>query len=438
MTDVQLQTALERLAPQVDNTPAWDDAVRRGGVGARLRWRLAVVAVAMLVTAGVVAGALAEGLLSGTLDQLSAWVGDQPGEPAPGEQATFDEQNAASYAQFPQGTRVGRLLSFDLDGRSYQLVGFRDGPNLCLRVDPPLFTDNPTEAECVPQRELVRAAGPVAAVGGMVRIQVEAGGPGLTMLYGLAADDVTAIDVLVDGALLGRATVRNNAFLIAAHDATLGHPPVWPAVTLRAHDAAGASADVPVVVDPQTPDIDPADLPGPARVDHEPAHSSVGWLVRGEDRGEPFVWDETSAPFAQRILFARAVAPDPTSSFRVALGYGEGSDGQTLRRWYCLTWLAPLIPGPNPRGCIGWAESIDDAAWTITHSGTTIAEQFPLWIGIATDAIARLELFHADGTSVAVPYNDNVFSFYTRRGEPSKLVAYDQMDRVVKVQVLNW
>jgi hypothetical protein len=438
MTDVHLQTALARLAPRVDDKPAWDDAVRRADTGARIRWRLAVVAVATLLTAGVVAGALAEGLLSGTLDRLSAWVGDQPGEPAPEEQATFDEQNAASYAHFPQGTRVGRLLSFDFDGRSYNLLGFRDGPNLCLRIDPAVSgSDNANEAECVPHPELTRLGEPVATVGGAVRIRLP-GGSGMTMLYGLAADDVASVDVLLDGELLGPATVRNNAFLIAAHDRALGHPPDYPTVVLRARSSDGAARDVAVAVDPETPTVDPTDLPGPAQVDREPAHSSIGWLVRGENRGDPFTWQHLDAPFAQRILFARAIRPDPNSSFRVALGYGEGTDGQTMRRWYCLTWLAPLIPGPNPRGCIARTNDVDTYGWTITGDRATNAEQFPRWIGIATDEIARLKLFHADGTTAAVAYNDNVFSFYTRRDEPSKLVGYDQDGRVVKIQVLNW
>jgi hypothetical protein len=439
MTDTQLKSALARLAPQVDDTPAWDDVVRRAEPDARFRWRLAVVAVAMFLTAGVVAGAVAEGFLTGTLDRLSSWVGDQPGEPAPEEQAVFDEQNAASYAHFPNGTRVGRLLSFEYGGRSYRLLGFRDGPNLCLRIIPSfLGSPQANEAECAPQSELTRLGDPVATIGGYVRIRPNADGPGLTMLYGLAADDVASIDVLVGGELLAEATVQNNGFLIAADDQALGRPPDYPSVVLRASDGHGASADVPVVVDPQIRNPDPEDLPGPAQVDREPAHSSIGWLVRGENRGDPFTWQDESAPFAQRILFARAVTPDPNSSFRVALGYGEGSDGHTVRRWYCLTWLAPLIPGPNPRGCLAWADDVDTSGWMITGGGKTLAEQFPHWIGIATDEIARLEVFHADGTSEAVPYNDNVFSFYTRRDEPSKLVGYDEAGRVVKIEVLRW
>ena len=65
------------------------------------------------------------------------------------------------------------------------------------------------------------------------------------------------------------------------------------------------------------------------------------------------------------------------------------------------------------------------------------AVQFPLWVGLASDDVARIELFHRDGSVDRVSLVDNVFSFQTRRGEPVKLVAFDRENRVVKLGLVG-
>jgi hypothetical protein len=65
------------------------------------------------------------------------------------------------------------------------------------------------------------------------------------------------------------------------------------------------------------------------------------------------------------------------------------------------------------------------------------AAQFPLWVGLAADEVARLELYRRDGSFDEVPLADNVFSFHTARGEAAKLVAYDKHDRVIRIEVVR-
>ena len=65
------------------------------------------------------------------------------------------------------------------------------------------------------------------------------------------------------------------------------------------------------------------------------------------------------------------------------------------------------------------------------------ALQFPLWVGLAPDDVARIELIHRDGTTVPVSLVDNVFSFQTTRGEAIKLVAYDSENRAVKIEIVG-
>jgi hypothetical protein len=427
MTDVVLQTALARLAPPVDGEPKWDDVIRRAGMSPRVRWKLAAVIAAMLLATGVVAGAFAEGVLSGSLDRLSSWVGDEPGERAPEQQAAFDEENAASYAHFPSGTRVGRLLRFDFHGRQHDLLGFRDGPNLCVRVVPPLDPSTAAAPECVPQPLLARVGDPVAIIGGRVRQGI----PAATVVYGLAADSVQSIDVLEQGDLLGTATVGNNAFVLAAPDRPrASDEPPDTNIVLRARGSDG-------LVDVRAPAFfsrrhsELRDLPGPVRADMTLQSGSVGWLKRREPRGEPFSWPYDSP---DRVLYSRVLTPDPTSSFRLALAYGEDPDWQKNGRWYCVAWFWPLMPDSPNRGC-GRVDAV--SAGLMLEGTSPIVGNFTHYVGVAADEVRRVAIFYEDGSVQRVPVNDNVFSFYVATNQSSKLVAYDDAGQVVSLFVLR-
>lgn len=426
--DAQLRSALARLAPRADDTPAWDDVVERASGRLNVRARALALALAVLVTAAVVAGAVASGLLQGTLDHLSAWAGDQPGEPAPEQQSAFDSENAASYAHFPSGTRVGRLLSFDLHGGSHDLLGFRDGSNLCLRIVPSPIPPGISAPECVPQRELDHLREPMAVVGGLVRRELP-DGSGVTMLYGLAADDVRSIDVLEGGKRLGSAVLKNNGFVLAAPDhpgSSIGEP----ALVVRARDAKGASADLVVDTGPNVPGEHPQALPGPDRVERTLTSGSIGWLENGESRGEPIQWPDGSP----RTRHAQMLEPDPSSSLRLVIADTEerkGPGGKML----CLGTLWPLVRGSFSSLC-SRADTID-SGFNVSSAWADDAQQFPLWTGIASDEVSRIELFFGDDSTEEVSLRDNVFAFYARRGEAVKLVAYDHEGRVVKIEVVG-
>ena len=428
MMDTSLQAALGRLAPHVDDLPAWDDVVRRADAASRGRWKLAAVVVAMLLTAGIVAGALAEGVLSRSLDRLTAWVGDQPGEPAPEQQAVFDRENAASYAHFPTGTRIGRLLRFDYDGRPHELLGFRDGSNLCLRIAPPLFGSTRSVPECVPKEALAHVNKPVAVMTGFVRV----GDPTRTIIYGLAADSVDGLDVLENGASLGSAYVENNAFMLIASDRPWpekGTEPQDTRFVLRTRGAGGPTeVRVPFF---EFPRAHVEDIPGPTRVAHALDSGSVAWLERGEARGKPFDWPYN---FPDRVLYSRVLAPDPASSFRLGVAYGEDPDWRANGRWYCLAWFWPLEPESTNRGCGRDYLVRTGLSYQGTWSG---AGGFPHYVGIAADQVARIDVFYEDGSTQRVPLTDNVFSVYVVGNQHSKLVAYDGAGRVVRIDVLR-
>jgi hypothetical protein len=428
--EARLHSALALLAPDVDDTSAWDDVVARAGMPSRLRWKAAALALAALVATGVVAGAFAQGILSDSLDRLSSWAGEQPGAPDPEQQAAFDRENAAAYARFPTGTRIGRLLHADVGGRGYDLFGFRDGTDLCLRLVPFPVPPSPAVPECVPQSELTRLGTPIAPVGGHIRTRLR-DGSGLTMVYGLAGDAVEEVEVFSDGRPMGSALVGSNAFLYTQPDEP-GSPVEGPVLTVRARDADGDLVDVTVETGPSFSTNNPATLPGPDRVERTLTSGSIGWLERREARGEPFAWRNT---YPQHIVWSRQLEPDPAKTFRVGIAVGQGTDANTRGRWYCLAWLWPLVENSFSDFC-GRADAVDSG---LTYIGAwpSAGVQFPLWIGMTSDDVASIELFRPDGSHVAVPLLDNVFTFQTSKREPAKLVAYDRDGRVVKIEVVG-
>jgi hypothetical protein len=63
------------------------------------------------------------------------------------------------------------------------------------------------------------------------------------------------------------------------------------------------------------------------------------------------------------------------------------------------------------------------------------ADQYVWLDGLASDDVARMELFLASGERVAVPLRDNVFRVEVARLKfPIRLVAYDSDDRVIGIR----
>jgi hypothetical protein len=173
------------------------------------------------------------------------------------------------------------------------------------------------------------------------------------------------------------------------------------------------------------------EIPGPDRVERALDAGAVDWLERREPRGEPFAWPYD---FPDRILHARVVKPDPTSSFRVAVAYGEDPDWRENGRWFCLVWFWPLIPDSRSSAA---CTRTDVGAGVMYHGRWPSAGQFPHYVGIAADEVARMEIFYEDGWKQSVPLQDNVFSFYVAGNQSSKLVAYDSAGRVVRIDRLR-
>jgi hypothetical protein len=360
-------------------------------------------------------------VLNSSLDRLGAWVGAAPGEPAsPEQQAAFDAANSSAYAHFPAGTRVGRLVSVDFRGSTYDLLGFRDGDSLCLRLTGGADDGFRSPADCVPQRELVDLGAPAAVLSASVTVD------GGTAVYGVAADSVTGIKLELASGEEVPVELDNNAFLYLT-DQNLRLPEAGP-VRALVEEPGGRTTTVSIRRLPTWGEVGAADLPGPTQVDYRIQSPHVGWLERGEARGEPFDWPG-SAP--EELVTSRLVEPGADSSFRVGIAYGFGSDGAERVPWFCLAWIWPLVKGPMSWACI--QAQMADGDITIESAGWT--DQFPMYAGLAADGVASLELFFPNGAHEEVPVVDNVYAVQIPMSVHTKLVAYDADHHVVGIHV---
>jgi hypothetical protein len=429
MSDLLSTETLDRLVPSFEDVPGdWPDALRRGGRPRRTRRPVLVAAAAAAVLGVFAATSFGQEVLNGTLDRLDSWVGSAPGEPASSEQqAAFDAANAQSYAHFPPGTKLGRLLSTTFAGEQYDLFGFRDGASLCLRLVGP-GRDAASAAACVPQRELVDLGQPAAVVaaGDMFSRGSEAIA---TAVYGVAADAVKRVEIETGSGERHRAELADNVFLYLS-PGNRRHPAVdsaeAPVRAIVEMQGGGGGARVPIETIGPPERAAPADLPGPSAVERTLDPSRVSWLDQGEPRGDPYAW--TGDP-SLAVTTSRVVQPDPESSFKLAVAYGTSADGSER---YCFVWLWPLVKGTGSYGC---ALAGVTGALPIFGTGEG-ADQFPLMSGLAADEVASLELYFPSGAHETVPLTDNVYAFQAPLAVPTKLVAYDAEHRVVGIYML--
>jgi hypothetical protein len=447
MIDVEplIRRELER-EPLADGASAdWSDVLRRANHSRRRPRRLAVaLALASLAAATIAAVATPLGAqLAHTLGDFSAWLRGEPGEPAtPAEQQAFDEENGRSWAQFPAGTQLRRLLGTDIGGASYTLYGFRAGDSLCLKLVVGGAIVG-TDLGCAPVRELERATEPALVVradepfGTADRIPP----PGQYLpakaqaTFGIVADGVDAIRLHADDgaheALLG-----GNAFLYVAD-----HPAVGTRVrAVYVVDPSGHEESLPFSASPfGLTDLPPAPkgrAQGPAQVERQVEGGTISWLFQHEARGEPLPADVERLPgLGKGLVFGRLLRPDPQGFVRVALAIvdrpagGPGSFG--TGRQVCETFIGR----GGASGSCSPAASLFAGGPLRLGVGGSGADQFSTFSGIASDDVSRIALYLADGSTVPVPLADNVFYVRAARASfPARVVAYDSAGRVIAVE----
>jgi hypothetical protein len=442
--DPAVARALERYAPLGDQGGDWQAQLKEARP-ARPKTRRAVAVGALLGTVLLLGLATPlGGAIRQAVSDFSDWVAGTPGTPVSAEeQRAFDEENARSWVGFPGSPKLRRLIRTEVDGVTYDLIGFRSGGALCIRVTATGEVEG-TRLTCAPVGELRQDDVPVRVL--LADWGVGRGDKQETIGFdvyhsaraqvtaGIAADGVETVE-LVDDHGTHRVPARSNAFLYVAE-----RPEVAQRVThVRAELEDGRVVGVPFTVSPSGPTAGfgsgSGEPGGPTKVERVINNGSIGWIERREERGE--VLDDAMRKRIgtfKRIDFGRVMAPDPGSAKRivVALGEIEGVGAHPGVMGICSTLVTHgIVTG----GCMPLGDMFPRAPFTFGYSVSGAGDQYATFAGLASDDVARLEIFTATGNRVDVPLRDNAFLRDVALARlPARVVAYDAQGRVIGIE----
>jgi hypothetical protein len=253
--------------------------------------------------------------------------------------------------------------------------------------------------------------------------------------FGIVADGVEAVELAADDGT-HRATVASNAFLY------IGERPVVGTRVRRvfAIGADGRRTKVPFESAPFGTWDWPApshDRPaGPSQVERKIEGGEIGWVLRREERGEAPPKD---APYLRtsmlrNVEFARLVTPDPDSSMRmlVAVAPAPAEARRPGQRFLCAFLVSESGAGG---GCTLLDDPFSVAPFWLGESVAEGGDQYATLSGLASDDVARLELFLATGESRPIPLHDNAWAIQAARADrPYRVVAYDHEGRIIGIQ----
>jgi hypothetical protein len=141
-------------------------------------------------------------------------------------------------------------------------------------------------------------------------------------------------------------------------------------------------------------------------------------------------------PEGWEVRFARVIKPDPRGLALVAVGLvhfeAPRQSPFVSHDAFCSYGIAP--PRSAGAGCMPVDRQFLFGPFNYAM-GSGGSDQYAWLDGLASDDVARMELFLASGERVAVPLRDNVFRVEVARLRfPIRLVAYDSDDRVIGIR----
>ena len=451
----RLREELDVLVPPPDDAPmSWEDALRRAEkapVRARgplvTRGRGVALALAAATLVGLALSPMGGAIARGFGD-FSAWLTGSPGDPASkAEQRAFDKANKL-WLGFPAGPKLRRLIVTEAVGGTLELFGFRSADSLCLHMTTAGIALHGTGATgCTPLDELRRAEAPAVVALVDVSFGVENVPPNedgykparVQVTFGVVADGVRTVELTTNRGDLRDAIVANNAFL-----AVTEHPPLGlltQEITVTSEEGERVAVPfAPQVYAGDEPTAKPGVAPGPQEVERQVEGGTIGWLLRGEPRGQSLEEAGLKArelfPEGWQLGFARVIKPDPRSLalVAVALQHFEFPEGSPFvsHDEYCSYGIAP--PRSAGAGCMPVDRQFLFGPFNYAmQSGGS--DQYAWLDGLASDDVARMEAFLASGERISVPLQDNVFRLGVARFRfPIRVVAYDSEDRVIGIR----
>lgn len=445
--DPSVARMLDRYTWLPERSADWQGVLARSGLDEPRRKRRGLLLAAALVTLLTLALATPlGGAIRRSVSDFSDWLAGTPGTPVSiEEQQAFDEANEKSWAGFPGSPQLRRLQRTEVDGVVYDLLGFRSTGSLCTRVVASGEAGGST-VHCAPVDELRHDDGPVRVV--LADWTVGRGDKtakvGFDTVHsaraqvtvGIVADGVESVE-LVDDQGSHQVPVVSNAFIYVAE-----RPEVGQRVTqIQARLDDGRTVGVPFSVAPYGPSPGvmgggAGEPGGPEKVERVIEGGTIGWFTRREERGEPLD-DELreTLMLVPKTAFGRVITPDPDSSKRMVITAGKS------RHWPLRPTLEPLLSYflVGRGGTSGSALPLDDmfprTPFTFSYGTVGGGDQFATFAGLASDDVARMEIFTATGDRIPVPLRDNAYLIEVALARfPAKVVGYDAEGRVIGLE----
>jgi hypothetical protein len=454
---------LDRAVPERDETAEWEDVLLRVGLAeepapavssqapeARRRRRVVIAGLVAAAIAGLAASPVGTAIAEG-IGNFSAWVRGDPGEPAsPAEQHAFELANERSWTGFAPDAKLRRLIGTDASGTHFTLYGFRSGDDLCLRLVATGAVDAQSQTDCAPLHALQLARTPAVVVAtdeplGRTDAKPNADGfvpEAYSATFGIASDGVSKVSLTADDGQ-HPTLVGGNAFLYVADHPTLG--------TRVRHAEAfavdGSRVDLPLQASPygyfDLPAAPKGEAQGPTEVERKVGAGTIGWIERGEERGEP-IPDKLMAkirPIVGRKLsdsppvLARLIKPDPNDYIRIGILAGPlGTGAPKGDRVVCPIVIDPTGMGG---GCAPLRQLFEQRPFAPVGGSVSGADQYAQFEGLVSDGVAQMKVFLASGVVVTIPIHDNAYVARVGRSDfPARFVAYDRDGGVIGIQTV--
>jgi hypothetical protein len=412
----------DQMVPPIAFDSDWLDVLARAGVRRR-RWDALVIAASLVIGVAVAVGALA------AAHGRFRWLAEAPGKPAP------EAQIRKVRERFPGSPDVRFLMRERVGDNAYTLYGFATGSARCLRLVS-RGADPGTTSACTSATELEDVVNPVVVL--QANVSFAHGGPLPTVpnelaTFGFIAGDIRRVDVVSDEGER-RARVENGAFLEVVDSPGRG---TWARRVIAVDDKGrGWTIPIAVLVEGQPTGIPRRPPQGPSIVERHVTDGTIGWLERGELRGQSLREAGIRLPAVEGIgkfhhvgvgKFARVIAPDPGDFLRLVVGKNPSVICEYL-----------VTRGGIGGGCSPSALLFSQGPFYATYGFSGAGTQQAVVEGLASDDVARLQLFLADGSRRPVALSDNALLVRAPLGLfPARVVAYDRNGRVIGITTLS-
>jgi hypothetical protein len=422
-SSTNVRERFDQMIPPITFEPDWSDVLARAGVRRR-RWAALVLAGSLMIGVVVAVGAFA------AAHGRFPWLTEAPGKPAP------EAQVRKVRERYPGSSDVRLLLRERVGDNAYTLYGFATGSARCLRLVSG-GADPGTTSACTSATELEDVVNPVVVLQANVSFANHGGSlptvPNELATFGFIAGDIRRVDVVSDEGER-RARVANGAFLEVVDSPGRG---TW-ARRVMAVDDQGRAWTIPiaVLVEGQPTGIPRRPPQGPSIVERRVTDGTIGWLERGEPRGQSLAEAGIRLPAVEGIgkfhhvgvgKFARVIAPVPGDFLRLVVGKNPGVICEYL-----------VTRGGVGGGCSPPARLFSQGPFYATYGFSGAGTQQAVVEGLASDDVARLQQFLANGSRRPIALRDNALLARAPLGLfPVRVVAYDGSGRIIGITTLR-